>query len=255
MQRSVVVFCVGLFVGCSSPKETPRVEVEVVADSSALEPTVTDLGYEISVASADVAVRDIEFTIAGEVHSSLWDRVSSALVPSAFAHPGHYEGGDVTGEMLGDFVLRFGPGGATPLGTATLLVGDYHSVNFYFRRDESAELEGHTAIVRGTASRDEQEIEFEVALDSPEDRRLVGAPFEHLVEEGSKMTVGLRLLLLDPLEEDTLFDAVDFLVLDEDADGRVYIAPDSGDEPSVDAYNQIHRRFQSHDHFDAVARD
>lgn len=222
----------------------------MVVDSSGLGRVVTNLDYEVSLEAADVAIRDIEFTVSGEVATSFWDRVSDAVVSKAWAHPGHYQGGDVTGELLGAFVLHFEPGAAQTLGTAVLLEGTYHSVNFVFRREAAGILNGHSARLHGTARRDDAEIEFEIVIDSPEDRSLVGAPFEYRVDEGSEIVLGLRLLVQDALEGDTLFDDVDFLVLDDDSDGRVDIAPGSADESSLSAYHQIQRRFQSHDHYE-----
>lgn len=248
--RGLLMLGAIFLLGCSSPKETPRVEVSVVADSSGIQPVVTNLEYEVSLTAVDVAIRDIEFMVSGEVATSFWDRVSDAVVSKAWAHPGHYQGGDVTGELLGSFVLHFEPDRVQSLGTAILLEGDYHSVNFFFRREEGGILDGHSASLRGTAMRDDAEVQFEIVLDSPDERRLEGAPFEYRVEEGAELVVGLRLLVQDLLEGDTLFDDVDFLALDRDSDGHVDIRADSEEEASISAYNQIHRKLQSHDHFD-----
>lgn len=230
-------------------------EVPVVVDASGLAEVTTNLDYEVSLDTVDLAIRDLEFTVAGEVATSFWDRVSNAVIPSAWAHPGHYEGGDVTGELLGSFFLQFGGDTPQELGTATLIVGDYHSVNFFFERGKKGALEGHTALLRGIARREDAEVEFSIVLDSPVDRQLVGAPFEARVEEGTQIVAGFRLLVQDSLELDTLFDDVDFIALDEDADGVIDIAPDSTDTASIDAYNHILRRFQTHDHFDLRVQD
>lgn len=230
-------------------------KVPIVVDSSGLQTVTTNLEYDVSVDTAEVAIRDLEFSVAGEVHTSLWERMSSALIPSAWAHPGHYEGGDLTGELLGSFSLQFGGDEAQELGTATLLIGNYRSVNFFFERGEAGELKDHTAIMRGVARREDTNVEFRIVLDSPENRRLVGAPFEQRIEEGTEVVAGLRLLVQDPVEGDTLFDDVDFIALDDDADGELVLGPDSPDTASVDAYNLIHRKFQSHDHFDMRVQD
>jgi hypothetical protein len=92
-----------------------------------------------------------------------------------------------------------------------------------------------------------------VVLDAPEGRRLTGAPFRHAVTESSREPLGLRLLTEDPLEGDSVFDGVDFGALDADADGHVAIGPNSTDEATTDAYHQIRRTFQTHDHFDVLA--
>lgn len=252
--RSQILPVAALVVwGCSSPEESPRVRVPVVVGSSGLETVTTNLDYEVTLESADVAIRDLEFTMKGEVATSLLFRVSEALIRSAWAHPGHYEGGDVTGELLGSFLLHFEADTSQELGTATLLTGNYQAVNFYFDRGQSGLLDGHTALLRGLARRAGTEIQFSVVIDSPAGRQLVGAPFEVRVEEGAELVAALRLLVEDPVEGDTLFDDVDFIALDGDADGDLKFGPDSTDEASVNAHNQIQRRFQTHDHFDVRA--
>lgn len=250
---------------CGEPEETPRVELPVVVDSSGLARVANDLGYEITLTDARVMVENIVFTIAGEAHSaSLWKRVSDVLVPSAFAHPGHFQGGDVTGELRGRFELNWLEDTTQQLGSATLLVGAYQSANFTFIRATEEDglssedpLLGHTALLRGTAVLDGIEtkaIDFTVILDSPSDRELVGAPFDLTVRETTTEELGLRLLTLDPLEGDTLFDGIDFTALDQDDGGEVTIKPSATDSSLVHAYNLIRRNLQTHDHFDVVAR-
>lgn len=235
---------------CSVPREAPHVVVPVVADSSGLEITTSNLGYEITLHAVDLAIRDLEFAIAGEAHSSLWKEISEVIVPTAWAHPGHHQGGDITGELLGSFELRFEPNKTESLGTARLLVGDYRSMNFFFGRGEGEVLDGHTGIMRGSARNEAGDVEFTVVVDSPEDRQLEGVPFEQRVKEGAELVVGLRLLLQDSVDGTTLFDDVDFVLLDGDFDGLVHIEPGADDADTATAYNQIRRRFQTHNHFD-----
>ena len=91
---------------CSEPSEAPRVELPVVVDASQVVPVTTDLGYEVELSSARIVMDDLLFTVAGEVHAaSLWRPVSEFVVPTAYAHPGHYQGGEVSGELLGTFVV------------------------------------------------------------------------------------------------------------------------------------------------------
>jgi hypothetical protein len=246
---------------CSDAEEAPRVRLTVEVDSSGLVQVETDLGYRVDVTQARVVVEDFAFTIAGEAHVKLWQRVSDALISVAHAHPGHFQGGEVTGEMPGRFVLDFAPGGSAPLGTATLLAGRYESVNFTLAVAGAADgvapddsLTGHTALLTGVASKDDESVAFDVLLDSPEGRQLVGAPFDHVVTESSAEVLGIRFNVRDPLESDTLFDGVDFAALDGDHDGSVLVEPTSPDDGTLGAYDLIHRRFQTHDHFDVRPR-
>jgi len=256
MQRGAAcLLCLLMLTGCADARDAERVELQLVTDGAGLEPITTDLGYEVELASAQVAVDDLKFTIAGEVHASLWQNLADAVVKPAHAHPGHFQGGEVTGELPGHFLLQFAPGATHELGTATLLVGKYQSVSLTLSqvstRDvpESDPLLGHTALLIGTAIKNGNSIDFEVSLDSPVGRELAGIPFEENVDVAKDEKLALRLFMRDPLENDTLFDGVDFATLDVDTDGRVVIDPAATDAASVAAYNIVRRAFQSHDHF------
>lgn len=263
----LAVIALPMVVACSSPQEPVTVQLAVVADASAVDSVTTDLGYQVELSEARMVIDGLQFTIAGEAHAtSLWKRVSDFLIPNANAHPGHYQGGEVTGELRGRYVVDWLPGEDTKLGSATLIVGAYHSANFTFetasKNDDDLQsnddLIGHTALLRGTATRaptnedattELATIEFVALIDSPEGRQLVGAPFDYEVSEASKVRLGLALATEDPLEGDTLFDGLDFAALDSDGDGRVVIEAGSGEGAALDAYNNLRRTFQTHDHF------
>jgi hypothetical protein len=240
---------------CSDAKEADRVELRVATDGAALTLVTTDLGYEVELSSARMAARDLKFTIAGEVHASLGRWLANLLIPAAHAHPGHFQGGEITGELRGSFILRFTPGEVHELGSATLLVGTYKAADVTLARADNTQVDagdpllGHTAALRGVATREGTRHEFEVLLDSPEGRELVGIPFEQRISLDTRDALMLRLSPLDPLEMDTLFDGVDFAALDADGDGSIQITPDVSDEATVAAYNTIRRAFQTHDHF------
>lgn len=228
-----------------------------MVDESGLETTTNDLGFEITLSEARLAVRDFQFTTAGELHTaSVPQRLWSFLVPPALAHPGHYEGGEVIGEAQGRFLVDWFGEDRHELGTATLITGSYTSVNFTFARagddddlDGNDPLLGHTARFAGIASKDGADIAFEIAVDSPEDRQLVGAPFEAEINEDSELSIGFELAIHDELGPDNLFDGLDFAALDANGDGAVYLSPNSSAEADVDAYNLFHRTFQTHNHY------
>jgi hypothetical protein len=239
---------------CGEPEEAPRVELPVFVDPSGTGAVTTDLGYTIELTEARTVIEDLTFAIAGEAHeASLWRRLSRLVIPAAYAHPGHFQGGDVTGELRGRFVLSWLPGGEE-VGRATLLAGTYTSANFTFGRggagDGAAALSGHTAVLGGSAKKGGGTVRFTATLDAPEGRELIGAPFELQVRQGSKERLGFRLVLKDPLEGDTLFDGLDFAALDADGDGELAIEASSAAEAVVEAYNLLRRRFMTHDHFD-----
>jgi hypothetical protein len=239
---------------CDDPSEAPRVELPVAVDASGVAPLTTDLGYAVEVTSARVALEGLVFTVAGEAHTaSLWRKLSDAVVPPAVAHPGHFQGGEVTGELPGEFVVEWPAEDGRELGVATLIAGTYSAANFTFARGAADDLGaddplvGHTAIVTGTATKDGQTTTFTFVVDSPEGRVLVGAPFEAEVTEDAAGTLNIQFHPADALEGDTLFDAIDFAALDGDGDGAVTVSPD---DPDVeDAYILFRRTFQTHDHY------
>ena len=255
-QRQPMLVALFLLAACGEATEPARVELPVVIDASGIEAVVTDLGYGVELTEVRVALEDLVFTVAGEAHAaSLWKRVSDFFVGPAHAHPGHYQSGDVVGELRGSFVLDWLGDDGVEIGHATLLPGTYTAANFTFSRgsvDEGLEnsdsLIGHTAILAGTATVGSESLEFTITVDSPEGRELVGAPFAVSIDEGSAGRLLLRFVTVDPLEQDTVFDGIDFAVLDDDNDGQVRIGPDVVEVE--EAYNTFRRTFQTHDHFE-----
>lgn len=259
--------------GCGGPEEAPRVELPVVVDPSGITAVDTNLGYQVELTEARVMVEDIVFTIAGEAHEASLrhqgtelGELGASVIPAVHAHPDHYQGGDVTGELRGRFVLRWAPGEPQELGAATLLVGSYQSANFTFALAGADDglagddpLLGHTAVLRGLATRDGDAVAFVAAIDSPAGRELVGAPFAREIAETTQEELGIRLLTRDPLEGDTLFDDIDFAALADgqggqsDGDGQIFIDASATDAAAMDAYNVLRRTLQTHDHFDVTA--
>lgn len=232
----------------------------VQVDASRIETVESDLGYAVTLSEARVMVRDFEFTVAGELHATSIRRwISEFFVGTAMAHPGHLENGDVTGELRGRYLLDWLPGEEQKLGAGVFIVGSYEGANFTFARaseddglvDEDPLL-GHTAVFRGEATKEAETVSFTFIFDSPEDRKLVGLPFEFQITEETDAIVNIQFLPIDPFEKDTFFDGVDFLSLDADGDGELMIEPSVEDDALVDAYNRLHRTFQTHDHYDVA---
>ncbi|TPV95957.1 MAG: hypothetical protein B7733_07315 [Myxococcales bacterium FL481] len=246
---------------CSGPQEAMSVEVPVRTDPSMISETSTDLGYSVQLDEARVMIENLEFVYAGEHHhvASWWHRASELVVPTAYAHPGHGNAGDVTGELRGRFELDWLAAESAPEWMATLLVGSYATANFVFTRANEADgilpddpLLGHTAMFRGTARRDSSVVEFSIFVDAPEGQPLVGASFEQAVDESSTEPLGVRLLTVDERNDSGLFDGLDFQALDEDEDGQLSIVPDSLDASVTAAHNRVLRELQAHGHFEVV---
>lgn len=249
-----LLFSVAL--GCSASQEATRVELPVELDASKVEASTSDLGWTVELTAARIAVTGVQFTIRGEMHESgatAW--LPGWILSRAWAHPGHYAGGEVTGELPGSFVLDWSGHDGMSLGTAELLTGDYNGMNFSFRtadaNDGLAEddvLLGHSAHFAGTATKDAVTIMFTALLDVDAGTHMVGAPFELVITDSTDDTLGIQFLPTDPVEAKSLYDGLDFEALDGDGDGVVDIVP--GDE----AHNILRRTVQSHVHYDAVPR-
>lgn len=253
-----IVFCIVVSLcawggsSCGDPSEAPRVQLPVVVDASGLTPLTTDLGYEVELTSVRLAINGIVFTIAGEVHTaSLWQTLSEAILPKAHAHPGHNQGGEVTGELPGELIVDWPADDGRELGVATLIAATYSASNFTFWRGSAENLDaedplvGHTAILSGTATKGGQATDFTIIVDSPIGRELVGAPFNATINANTTGTLNLRFNAVDALEGDTVFDTIDFAALA--VDGSVVIEP--GVPEVEEAYNTFRRAFQTHDHY------
>lgn len=257
VRKHFIVFLIG-FGACGRPTEAPRVALQIVPDSSAFSAFVTDLGYRVELTEARAAIADLSFLRAGDAHAqTMGQRAWEFFMPTAHAHPGHAQGGVVTGEMRGRGIVSWLPLTPGNIGQATLLTGEYKSANWTFIRATESDglvlgdgLLGHTAILRGFALRDLKRVEFVVEIDSPEGRELTGVPFESRINANSKDPLGLRLNLRDLLEDDTMLDGLDFAALDVDGDGQVVLNDRQAVGPLLDAYFEVRRRFQSHDHYD-----
>ena len=255
--------CIVLLCSCN-PSEAPQVSLPVVVDGSAIGTATTDLGYTVELSAARIVVGDITFTVAGEAHTTGALRVGAVmrlledlLVPRAAAHPGHYQGGEATGELGGEYLLDFFAQDATTLGTATLIAGQYQGANFTFRLATAADglasgdpLLGHTAHLVGQAKRGGKTINFSVVVDAPEGREMVGAEFDQAITASSSGALALRLRLADQLEGDTLFDEVDFEALDTDGTADVSLGPDSETDRAQEAHYAIRRALLAHDHYE-----
>ncbi|MBU0549941.1 hypothetical protein KKF91_18055 [Myxococcota bacterium] len=257
---AILLFFASLSVACEAAQEAPRVQLEVVVDARPLAPEINALGYEITLDGARLASRGLVFTVAGEASQS-GALAASAASPwryaldllglrRAHAHPGHYQGGEVTGALEGAFAADwFAP---TSLGQATLLGGVYTAANFTLARGDAAQglssadpLWGHAMWLRGVARRDGQAYPFEARIDAPEDREVVGIPFKVEITPQTVGQLSLRFHLRDPYEGKTPFDGVDFAALPL----TDVIQIQAGDEDVEDAYNFIRREVMQHDYF------
>lgn len=229
-------------------------QIPVSIDGSTITDSTNDEGWTVTLSAARIAVADLQFTILGEMHgASAW--LDGWLIRRAWAHPGHAAGGDVTGELVGEFVLDwFGADGVT-LGPADVLTGDYNGLNFSFRVAGPEDglmaddpLLGHSAYFGGVARKGDAEVVFTAALDYDVGTQMIGAPFELTIAADTQTMIALQLEPTDPVEAKSMFDGLAFDALDEDSDGVVTIVPDS------EAANLLRRAVYSHAHYLAAAQ-
>lgn len=243
---------------CSSAQEAPRVQLALGSAQMASEAVHTNLGYDIELSEARLALADLRFTALGDAQArkgSRWVQpIHDLLIPSAHAHPGHGSAGEVNGELLGHFVVSFGAE-SEPVGLATLTVGAYEAGVFTFGRASEGDglaagdpILGHTAILTGRASREGQETRFAALVDSPEGRELTGVPFEAEVSDSARASLALELAPTDPYEGDTLFDNIDFHAL-ADSEGVLELSEAAEDPPVAEAYFTLRRALLTHDHY------
>lgn len=231
--------------GCTDSEEAARVELPVNTAAAAFAPATTDLGYVVSVEEMQAAVSTIQFTIEGEMHQDV------TTPPGTIAHPGHYAGGEVTGELPGDFILNWNGQPHDPLGMGTLIVGDYKGANFSFRTaiatDNVPTLTGHAIHLAGTIAKDATTKPFDLLIDVEVDTAIVGAVFEDVIAKTSTETLAITFYPTDPYENDTPFDDVDFFSLPTTAAGAIEIRPGS------ETHNIIRRVLTTHDHYGVSA--
>lgn len=250
-----------LALGCDS-EQAVRVLLPVVVDRDAPVAFENDLGYHIELTTLRAAFDNVELTTSGEMHASLGERIGNGLldlvVPTAWAHPGHYAGGEVLGEMQGRFVIDWLDDGAS-LGDVEMLTGTYTGANFVLTRARAGDgiatddpIIGHTFEFAGTATRDGQTWTFHGFVDEEDGRRVVGLPVaETITDEETEFDIttstdiafGLQLLFVDPFEGDTAFDAIDFAAADADGDGDLSFAD------AATVTNHLARALQTHDHY------
>ncbi len=242
--------------GCAFDSElADRAAADVIVDGTVIANTETDMGYRIELTRCRVAIDTVEFTTDGEQHASLFGPAWDLLVPSAFAHPGHAGGGEVVGELPGRHVFDWRDDG-TVLGEAILLDALYTGANFSFTRAQVEDglssddpIIGHTFEITGIATLDDEQWTFSVLVDQDQGRRVVGLPLSLDVDpNGQKLELGLQLRVDDPLEQESMFDGIDFAMLDPDGDHVIVI------EPDTDAYHRLRRSTQTHDHYGVSPR-
>jgi hypothetical protein len=144
--------------GCDDTTGGRRIQLEARVTSDAAESHMTALGWRVELDEAFLCLASIVYLEGAPVASLL----SRALVPSAHAHPGHYDAGAVIGESnvvaLVDLLA-----GETVLGVEGGVTGLAQSAAILFHDPAKEPLDapgGAVAYLHGVANRDAVELEF-----------------------------------------------------------------------------------------------
>jgi hypothetical protein len=141
------------------------------------------LGWSITLEAAYLSVGPLYYYAGDPVLSqrhlqqSPLDRalevVSTWIVPSAHAHPGHYVEGAAMGQMLTPTTLDL-LAGAVDLAGGDGISGEINSARFTWQSppqgEWAAQLEGHVVLTKGVASKGDTTVAFIAKADEPEVR-------------------------------------------------------------------------------------
>lgn len=237
-----------LWLACAAACDpSPAVEVQVPVRVSEDQSTTfeTDLGYQVEVASARLALSDMQFA-QGAAGTSFGFRL----------HPGHADGASVTGVLDGEFVFDIVEDAGLELGLADIVVGDYVSATWTLARmDEDGQLladedeeTGYNCMIRGRAQKADAVYNFEVRTRADLGRELKDAIAEGEIRENDPGSWQFHLNLSDTVTKSTVFDGVDFGELAEE-DGEVLQFGPESPGSLRSAWNEMQRRLHSHDFY------
>ncbi|MCA3013252.1 MAG: hypothetical protein INH41_12730 [Myxococcaceae bacterium] len=180
------LLCLFALSSCDASTDQVRrtfpVEVVVVPPSAP-----TDSGWTVSDVSGQASFASLRF-FAGRVLVTRRLDLTSWLVASAHAHPGHYEAGAALAEVLEPLVVDLSGRAVSPWGPASAVTGSYGS----------AELGWAMGVrVQGAATRGAQTVRFDTGLLTPQ-RPLTAIAFEHEVTTAPgrvRLTLDLGVML------------------------------------------------------------
>lgn len=153
---------------CGGTARTRRTFPLVVSSTTGT--MVTDSGWTVTLSTARVSLASARF-FSGEVPVVRRFDPLGWLIPSAWAHPGHYVPGEALGELLTPVDADL-LDGDTAWGDVSAVTGEYGSLQLTLG---AAGL--HLA---GTATNDTQSITFDATFTPP--AAIEGVPFAHAMD-------------------------------------------------------------------------
>ncbi len=148
--------------GCEAQQRRRTFPVEV-----ALAPMsgANEHGWTIDLSSARLNVGPVRFFTGKVLLSRPWRKPLDWLLPSAHAHPGHYQPGDALAELLTAAPVD-GGGAPVRIGDASGTTGEYGSVELTFPTSSAGGAAGRSVALAGTAVKAGQTVRFELELDA-----------------------------------------------------------------------------------------
>lgn len=165
----VVMVVLVLLAACGGTARTRRTFPVVV--SAKTDAMVTDSGWTVTLTSARVSLSGARF-FSGEVPVVRRFDPLGWLVPSAWAHPGHYMPGEALAELLTPLEVDLLAGDAA-WGTASAVTGDYGSLQLT--------LGASGLRLAGTATKGADTVTFDTGGFTPPSP-IDGVPFHHAMD-------------------------------------------------------------------------
>lgn len=190
MKRVALLLVSLSLAACGGTAQTRRTFPVVV--STVPGPLVTDSGWAVTLSSAQLSLASVRF-FSGEAlvrRGPLPWRFDPLgwLVPSAWAHPGHYVPGAAMGELLQPLTVDL-LAAETPWGTADGVTGTYGSLQL------SLGAEGLR--LKGTATKGADSVVFDTGSFAPP-AAIEGVPFSHVMDTSAgrvRVAVDLAAIL------------------------------------------------------------
>ena len=174
----------------------------------------THSGWRVSLTEARIALGAVYLNENPSLLARVRGGLEDMLVPTAHAHPGHghFAGGQVRGEWLGQIAFDALSPSPAEIGGVPGIAGAVKSFTVLLdppRSEHQAALHQAHAWVVGEARRDAVTIAFEGGLILPDDenQRVDGVALEGELEEGARVTVWVDpTVWFDEAQFDRLLD-------------------------------------------------
>ncbi len=175
------LLCVG---ACQGPSVVP---IRLRVHYRPMNPTFQSAtGWTVALASASLRFQALRFYEGNPAYAGLaprrgFRRLLQGILPMAWAHPGHFEGGAIKAEwILGQGLDLLGDKDRE-VAQINGFTGDYGAAEFSFAAEDRVSLQG-------SASKDRQEVKFICDI-SLEKRDISGIAFAHKVASNAKPIV------------------------------------------------------------------